>query len=238
MAFSHGKGTRVLLNEFDLSSFFNNADVARDVDVPETTVFNLDDRTYINGLRGGTVSYSGFYDATATTGVDVVLEATLGVATARIVTHAPLGLAIGNVVYMFSTHSTSYSISHPVDGVVSLTADLQATGQIDRGVSLHSLTAETAVADFASVDNTASSANGGIGFLHVTALTGTDVTFVIADDVDDVDPFADIITFTVVTGPTSESLTVSGTVERYVRSEISAATALTSVTFAISFARR
>jgi len=237
MAFSHGKETRVLLNEFTMSAFFNSADVARDVDVPETTVYSQDDRTYIAGLRGGTISYSGFWDGTTVTGVDVILEATLGVATARIVTHAPIGLAIGNVVYMFTTHSTGYAVSHPVDGVVSLTADLQSTGVIDRGVSLHSLIAETIVADFASVNNLASSANGAIAFLHVTAFTGTDVTIVVADDVDDVDPFSDIITFTVVTGPTSESLTAAGTIEQYVRSEISAGT-FTSVTFSVSFSRR
>jgi hypothetical protein len=221
-----------------MSEFFNSADFTRDVDVPESTVYGQDDRTYIAGLRGGTISYAGFWDSTVVTGVDVVLEATLGVATARIITHAPAGLAIGNIVYMFSTHSTSYAVSHPVDGIVSLTSDVQATGIIDRGVSLHSLTAETAVADFASVDNAASSANGGIGFLHVTIFTGTNATFVISDDADDVNPFSDIITFTVVTGPTSESATAAGTIERYVRSEISAATALTTTTFSISFARR
>ena len=237
MSFSHGKDTRVLLNEFNMSTFFNSADVTRDIDVPETTVYGENDRTYINGLRGGTISYAGFWDGTTVTGVDVVLEATLGVSTARIITHAPLGFAIGNVVYMFTTHSTSYGVSHPVDGVVSLTADLQSTGVIDRGVSLHTLTAETVVGDFTSVDNLASTSNGAIAFLHVTAFTGTDVTIVVADDADDVDPFSDIITFTVVTGPTSESLTAAGTIEQFVRSEISAGT-FTSVTFSVSFSRR
>ena len=237
MAFHPGKRADVLINEFTLSAFFNNADLSRDVNVPETSTFGVNDRTYIVGLRGGTVSLAGYFDETAVTGSDVVLNATLGVAAARLVTVGPIGLVIGDPVYMFTTHSTSYGVSAPVDGVVAITADLQATAEIDRGLSQHDNTAEVATADSASIDNLASSANGGIASLHVTAInTGTTLDVDIEDGTDDI-VFVSLISFAqVTTTTTSESLTVSGTVDQYTRS--AHVIVGTSYTFATAFARR
>lgn len=235
MAFVHGKNTRMLINEFNLSAYLNNIDMARDADTPETTVYEVDDRTYIAGLRNATLSLSGFVDL-GSDASDEVLSDTLGVETARIVTLAQNGLAVGEVVYMFQTHSTSYSPSSPVDGVVSFSADVQSTGQVDRGVSLHNISSEGSSANGTSVDNSASSSNGGVGHLHVSVAGGSTLDVDIEDSSDDMS-FSSLISFTqVTTTATSQRSTVAGTVERYVRAAWTIAGG--SYTFSVAFARR
>lgn len=238
MAFSSGKGADVLINEFDLAKYFNNLDLSRDADVPETTVFGDDDRTYIAGLRGGTISLSGFFDNTTTTGSDEVLNATLGVATARLMSAAPIGMTLGNPVYMLTTHTTSYSVTSPVDGVVGVSADVTATAQIDRGVSLHDVTAISSTANGSSVDNAASSAGGGIGSLHISVIaTGSTLDVDVEDSPDDA-AWTSLISFAQATvTTTSESKTVAGTVDRYTRAAWVRGASGT-YTFALAFARR
>ena len=76
----------------------------------------------------------------------------------------------------------------------------------------------------------------GAAIAHDLAANGWAVAVHYQDSADDA-AWADLITFSTVTGVTQERATVAGTVDRYVRAQISAATALTSVTFAVAFAR-
>lgn len=242
MAFKHGKNVDVFINEFDLTAFFNNMDLNREADNPETTTFSKNDRTFIAGLRGGNISLSGFFDSVAL-GVDEVLNATLGAAADRTVTIGPEGTAIGNITYLFKTRTTSYNVSGAVDGVVEVTADLLANAEIDRGVALHNLTAETVTGDTnsSSVDGLAATSNGGVGNLHVTSITtGTTLDVDIEDSADDAvwavltgGSFAQVTTTT-----TSEQITVA--VGQAVRQYLSTAWVIvgTSYTFAVAFARR
>jgi len=77
MAFLHGKGTAVVFNQSDLSSYFNDATITRTVETAETTAFGASSKTYIVGLQDGTVSLSGMFDGSAGA-VDEVLQGVLG----------------------------------------------------------------------------------------------------------------------------------------------------------------
>ena len=59
MAFVHGKGTTVLLNAYDLSAYLNGADQTITVETAETTCFGSSAKSYVTGLRDGTVSVGG-----------------------------------------------------------------------------------------------------------------------------------------------------------------------------------
>jgi len=97
--------------------------------------------------------------------------------------------------------------------------DFKAENAMDKGVVLAHLTArdDTFVAT-TTVDNSASSANGAVGYLGVSALTlggYTNIIVKIRDSTDDIS-YADHITFAAVTAaPASERLTSTGTVNRY-----------------------
>jgi len=229
MAFVHGKSTKILAGAYDLSGYFNNMDMSRDKDAPESTTYGNNDRTYHPvGLRGGTLSFSGFWDVT---GVDAVLEAALG-GTAVPVMVGPEGLSnvehatgevardSSDIVYMTNSLYTNYSISNPVDGLVAITVDVQAHQGIHQGFALHDLTARTTSANGNSVDEEGATTAGGFGFLHVTAASGTGPTLdVVIKDSSDDSSFAELIAFTQTAVITSERATVAGAVGRYVRVE-------------------
>lgn len=242
MAITHGRHVDVFLNEFDLTSFCNSMDISREIDTPESTVFGNDDRTYIAGLHGSTVNIGGFWDNTATLGADVILRSTLGVATIRTVTIGPEGTAVGDVVYLFTTHSTAYNITGAVDGIVEFTADLQASSEVQGGFSLHALTVETSTdtTNAVSVDQLTTSAGlGAVGHLHVSALdTPTTLDVDIDDDTDD-STYATLVSFTqVTTSLTSERVLVaSGTAtDRYASCRWTIVG--TSYTFSVGYGRR
>ena len=60
--FIHGKNTAVYIDEFDLSSYFNDVSVSLDNDVAETTAFGDTNKAFILGTRGGTLSMSGMWE--------------------------------------------------------------------------------------------------------------------------------------------------------------------------------
>lgn len=228
----HGKGTVVLGDEVALTGYLNQVQVSKSAQAVNVTTFGNDDKVFIAGVEEGTISLSGLFDAA---GSDTELHGALGAASGKLLTVGVDGLTVGNRVSVAQAREASYSLQNPSNDAVRLNASFTCDGGVRSGVSLHALEAETATADFASVDNGDSTANGGVGYLHVTAFTGTDVTIKIQDSADDA-AWADLISFSSVTGVTQERSIVAGTVDRYVRAQISGGT-FTSVTFAVAFAR-
>ena len=97
-----------------------------------------------------------------------------------------------------------------------------------------------ALGALASVDNSASSANGGFGILHVptNSVSGGTTTIKIQHSAND-STWADLISFTAVgaSTKTSQLSAVSGTVNRYLRATASTAGSSGSITYMLSFAR-
>lgn len=144
MAFQHGRDGEFKLDDSggtlrDLSNYVSNVDFPRDVDAPETTVFgNAGDRTYIaGGLRGASLSISGFWDPTASTGPDDVLSGALGATGDLTFNYNPSGTGAGKIEYSGESILTNYSISQPVDGVITFTGDLQITGAVTRSTGVN-----------------------------------------------------------------------------------------------------
>jgi hypothetical protein len=239
MAFRHGKNTKVLFGAYDLSSYFNEASSATSIETGETTTFGKNSKTYLTGLADGTISLSGLFDGDANA-VDAVLSATLGTDAGAVITVAPEGLAIGSRLKAGATLSTSYEISSPVADVVSVSGEAQVTGDTSHAVSLHNLTAETATGNATSNDNSASSANGGIAILHVTANSMNAGTTIKVQHSADNSTWADLATFAAVssTTTTSERVAVAAgtTVNRYLRASWTAA-GTGSITFHVNFSR-
>lgn len=239
MGFIHGKNTGVLVGGGNLSAFFNEASASQDVETAETTAFGSTAKTYIVGLKDGTMSVSGMFDG-ALGSVDEQIEAVLGAEAASVATIAPEGLTIGKASYSCAARKTSYEISSPVGDVVATSLSIQADGGIDRGVLLGADTAVTSSGTGAAQDNTATTGNGGYAFLHVTANTrngGTD--FKVQHSADGV-TYADLATFTSVSSnsTTAEKVEVTGTVNRYVRASHAPGGSSGSVTYTMAFARK
>lgn len=239
MAFVHGKKTAVLVDKYDLSAFFNSVDSDRSLEAVESTTFGKDAKTYVPGLGDGSISLGGLYDGAANA-VDAVLQTALGATSDNVVTIVFGGAAtVGNAAQLAAVIESDYKISAGVGDLVSVTADLQPDGGVYGGQLLLDLAARTATANGTAIDNTASSANGGVGNLHITTVSGTtpSITVKIQHSTDN-STWADLITFTAATAAGAEQKTVTGTVNRYIRATVTISGTTPSFTLAVAFARK
>jgi len=239
MAFVHGKKTAVFYNGSNLSPFFNEASVSRDVETAETTAFGNDDKNYITGLGDGTMSLSGMFDGQEDA-IDDVLSGVIGSATPDVATVAPEGAVAGKRSMSGTVHQTSYEISSPVGDVVAANLEVQVTEGVDTGFLLAGNLNVGASGQTTALDNGASSSEGATAFLHLTVNDHDDATVIKVQESSDNISFADIMTFTSVAASaiSGQQAAVSGTVERYVRAEHIPGGSSGSVTYTLAFARK
>ena len=246
--FIHGKDTAVYIDEFNLSEYFTAAETNINNSVAETTGYGATDASFINGQKSGTLSLSGMW-AADTDGSDEELQALLGNATTPVIIVRQGTAAIGGRAILAQANETSYAISSPVADITTVTADFECSTnntsnltfalipgvQLTTGASV----AHGSLGNLSSVDNSASSANGGAGTLHVpTNTVGGNTTIKIQHSAND-STWADLISFTVVgsSAKTSEIKAVSGTVNRYLRATASTAGSSGAITFMVAFSR-
>jgi hypothetical protein len=197
-------------------------------------------KAYLPGLKDGKISASGMFDG-ATGAIDSVFQAALGASSVVEISVFPDTDAIGKRGFIAECWETSYNLSSPVADVVQASAEFQATGGVDYSVSLQALTTVTVTGNGTGVDNTSSTANGGVGMLHVTANTGSVTTIIKIQHSVDNTTFTDLVTFTSVptVTTTSERIVVAPgtTVNRYLR-VIRTISGTGSITYQTSFARK
>lgn len=190
--------------------------------IKETTPFSTQWPTQTPvGMRKATLSQEGFYDDDANE-VHAAISALQDVS--RVVCLSLHANTAGN---KFDGYAGSYAAKYRrVTGREDLhqaKAEYVVSGQVDEDGHIIQPRA-TKTADFTSAvhDNTASSPDGAAGYLQVSdlALGGhTNLTVKLRHSADN-STYADLITFTAVTGTNAaERKTVSGTVNRYIKAE-------------------
>ena len=130
--FAHGKSTDFALDETggssrNISNTLTDVSFPQTIDTAETTAFGSSNKSYIVGLKDGSFSVSGIWDAT----VDGYLSGTEPASRSFI--YGPAGSTGGNVKYTGEAIMTNYSVSNPVGDVVTYSLDLQITGAVTRG---------------------------------------------------------------------------------------------------------
>lgn len=139
MPFSHGKGLAFKIDNAAgalqvLSAYVDSVELNNTVDVGETTTAGAEAKTYVSGQSDATLTISGKYDRTATTGPHAVLTGLIGLDTTSTFEYGPDGLTVGYVKKSGECFLTSYVVSSPVGDVVTFTADFQVTGAVTEGV--------------------------------------------------------------------------------------------------------
>lgn len=129
---THGKNTVVKVDNgagslTDVSAHVDNEDLSRQAETAETTTFGANSKTYIPGLKDGTFSLSGPWNAT----IDEIMDDILGVAGSFEI--SPEGTANGKVKYTGEAICTEYSGSNPVGDKATWSASFQITGDVTRG---------------------------------------------------------------------------------------------------------
>ena len=240
--FAHGKNVNVFLNEFDFSTYFNSVSASTSIDTAETSAFGTSAKTYIVGHRDGTISLSGMFEATASTGTDAFFATALSSATKNKVIVAPQGNSLAAGAIMLVADDTSYEVSSAIADVVQASAEFQSTDAVEHGKILSSGSAISATGNGTGVDNTTSSTNGGAGFLSVPVNTRNGTIAVKVQHSADNSTFADLVSFTTVTSTqkTSERVEVASgtTINRYLRVVYTVAGSSGSATPVVAFTRR
>lgn len=130
MAFRHGSKAAISVNANLLSAYCDNLSLGRDIDTAETTTFGLTDKTHIAGLLSGSLSLSGNYDPTTTTGPAAVLEGCLTGAVPVTCIYYPGGNVAGQRSHTFSGIVTNYSETSTVSDKVTFSSSILVTGAV------------------------------------------------------------------------------------------------------------
>lgn len=138
MAFVHGKGAVFKIDNAagvltTLTAYVDNVEVNQSVDTAESTTMGAEAKTYLSGQSDCTVSISGKFDSTASTGPDVTLRGLIGLETTSTFEAGPEGGTTGKTKYSGECFLTSYVVTAPVGDVVTFTADFQTSGAVTAG---------------------------------------------------------------------------------------------------------
>ena len=130
-----------------------------------------------------------------------------------------LGTSRGDPTVCLSAKQASYEISRaPASAIATTVEYIEADGNgTEFGVLLTAdKQTDSSAANSASVDNGASSAGGLSGFISAMSLASGTATVKIQHSTND-SAWSDLVSFTAVTGQTAERISVTGTVNRYIR---------------------
>lgn len=143
--FANGSKVIPMVN---LSPYINDISFPQAIETPETTTFSQQGvRTYIVGLKGYTISFSGMYDSTAATstttgGTDAIMSALIawqdaGNFISFIYGPATPGAFTGqsaSVQYYGQALLQKYDLKSGVNAIVSFDGELQVTGVVTRTI--------------------------------------------------------------------------------------------------------
>jgi hypothetical protein len=233
MPFSHGSKAKVLLNGYDVSQYLQSAGVAESVDTAEVSGLGRASKVYIPGLADATVALEGAFHGAAES-ADAVLRLTLGQANGDILTHLIQGDALGLPCLCAVGITTALEVSTPIGDKAGITASIQASGGAEATKILHTLSNESADGDGPDLDNTVLSANGGVAYLHVTALTASALDLTV--DHAAVATYAPLITFPTITAVGAYRMEVAGNVQRHARAHFDLTGG--AATFHLAFGRK
>lgn len=134
MPFRHGKGSDFKLDStagtlVDLSANVDDVSFSRDMNPAEVTAFGNDNRAYIKGLMGATISVSGHFNSTAAVTIDGVFnDATSTSYTAEISLDG--STSAGAHLFTCETLMTSLEYTGNVDDKVGMAFELLVTGAV------------------------------------------------------------------------------------------------------------
>ncbi len=133
MAFRHGSKAQITVNSVDLSAFCNSISLDISPETADVTGFGATWRSHIPGLIGGTLTASGSFDPTDTTGPsDAIWDAITAQNSAGYiaVVEKPGGTASGQRTNTFNAIISGYSEESSIDDAIRFSFDLLITGAL------------------------------------------------------------------------------------------------------------
>lgn len=229
MAYAHGRGAYVYVDEFNISGRSSSAEVSPTVETADVTGMGGSvAKSYIAGLADCTATINGFLYSGDGDVEDVITDYWSGGETA-LLTVCPKGVADSAPCYLLrDAICTAATPSANLSGAVALNHTWQSVAGAARLLVVYE-GSPTASADGASIDfGAAGTAGLGEAVIHCTSVAGTgtiDVKLQESSDDDDADSWADVTggAFTQLEDVGAERITWAAAAEQYVRAVITIA---------------
>lgn len=246
MGFAHGSSTVVLANEKVVSTEISGWTMTHQRAVSEVTTVGQTagaaGASFVPGLMSGSLGLRGPEQLDSATGLQVELQAAIGVDNNLLVTCLPEGVAIGKPAFFAVVDPTDYTIDAAVADAVGVVFTAMPDESVEMGYTIHALAAETVDGNGTAVDRgtvSTPSTRGLVAAIHVTAYSGLTSAAIKIQHSADNSSWADLVAFTSVTALTQERVKVvtGTTVNRYLR-VVTDVTGTGSVTFLVAAAPR
>ena len=229
-----GTGIKIVMDEFDLSSYIKDKGLNRGRDQEDITTLGNNAHRFGKTLKLGDLSFNGVWSGTP----NGLLEDALSAGGSQIFSVFQEGFgAVGKLASLFQSQASSYGITGNVANVSSFAFATVADGGIEDGVVLQPAVAITAEGESTPHISAAASANGGVAHLHVLAFNGTDLDIALEHSPDG-GVWAELGTFAQVTGLTKERLVIAEGVDVDEQLRLAFTGTFTSALIVVSFARR
>lgn len=220
MAFRNAQQARLYVGILSAAAYARSVDVNSSTGMLDTTTLADKARAFIPEMEeSGSFSVSGplDVDGSANGQFDAIADVKAS-ETPTPITFLPLGT--DGHAWLIKGNETDIQLSNAIGQTADYTMTAQTHGIHDMaGVVLSDATV-TADTDGATNNNGAATSNGAVAHLHVTAYSGLTSDAIIIEG-SATGAFAGeestIVTFTTVTGLTSQRVEVTGTVPRYLR---------------------
>lgn len=231
MAFRSSADARLYLHSLGLHAYTRETSSTATTVMHDSTVFANADGTSMRakqslpGIRSWVTTFGGLLDVDGVAGGQyaslVAMRAALiaGMVASYPFTYMPL--STDGAIWLGDGIKTALDASAGITQTVDWAAGVQGTGAFDtNGKILENNTTVTVDTNGTALDNGAQSTNGAVAHLHVTAFSGLTSDAIIIQS-SATGSFGGeettLFTFSSVSGLTSESLSVTGTVPRYLR---------------------
>lgn len=139
MSAAHGKDSYFAVEDSagstlrNISPYIKNIDVTYANDQSDTTTKGAEGHTYRPGLTTGTISITGLWDQTASTGSRTVLRSLVGVEITVGFEYGPEGNTSGQIKDSGECVLVSYKESSPIDDMVAFSAEFNISGDVTSG---------------------------------------------------------------------------------------------------------
>lgn len=234
-----GKHTKIWGGGYALTAKTRDIKPSIAADELEESGYGMDHST-LKGQFTSEIALDGFFDPTTASTHDALktLDDTNKIISAALGENATP--AQGDITISLDAEQINYEIMPNLSDVIAAAASFKQTGTpAELGILLADETAVSSSSNTSSVDQTAQSSNGAAAVLHITGVSDSDTIEVkVQDSANDAD-WADLITFTLDGSAVgAERLTVTGTVDRYVRVLWTVTGSAIDFDFAVMFIRK
>ena len=230
-----------LCNGVSLADALQSIGVQADQEEIDATVLANTYRSFEGGFKNGQIDAQGIFDHDGTDADEIhnVLSTAYNDGSTNNVTYSLGTVAVGDDAIMLNGCTMVYDIGMPLGQLITVNAQFKAINGVGFGKWLMHSQLNAGTNNGTSVDNAASSANGGIFQVHLHNDDASDVDVKLQHSTDN-SVWADVSGGAVnnlSATHASGSVTVSGTINRYTRA-VATITGGNTILVSAAFARR